>query len=62
MEMLSKYYYNNCGTMVKRELEIRSVETLDDALGQQELIAQGQSLFPLRFLDRLKDMLILPML
>ena len=26
--MLSKYYYNNCGTMVKRELEIRIVEAL----------------------------------
>ena len=31
-EMLPKYYYNNGGTMVKRELGIRSVEALGDAL------------------------------
>jgi hypothetical protein len=32
------------------------------AVGQQGLIAQRQSLFPFRFLDKLKEGFILPML
>ena len=31
IEMLPKYYYYNCGAMVKREQEIRVVEALGDA-------------------------------